>query len=189
LYRATPTREPCDLGRSSAVLDEKQDDVDRAKETVASSFDLVVLLLDVRRVSTDDVNLFADALDGLRDRLPQSSPVLDRLREDVGNFSDHVEQSSDVVEQSRDDVEQSRDVVEQSRDDVEQSRDDVEQSSDVVEKSSHYVKESSERRSRPKSSSSGPREARIRLLHRRQEGRAHVEQHRASSSGLKSVVS
>jgi len=30
----------------------------------------VVLLLDVRRVSTDDVNLFADVLNGLRERLP-----------------------------------------------------------------------------------------------------------------------
>jgi hypothetical protein len=83
---------PADLGNTSAVLDERKDDVDRAEGTVGSSFDPLVRLLDVRRVSTDDVNLFADVLDELRDRLPQSSPVLDRLREDVEKFSDHVKQ-------------------------------------------------------------------------------------------------
>jgi hypothetical protein len=54
-----------------------KDDVDRANGTVGSSFGPVVLLRDVRRVSTDDVNLFADVLDDLRDRPPQSSPALD----------------------------------------------------------------------------------------------------------------
>ena len=101
-----------------------------------SPFGPVVLLLDVRRVSTDDVDLFADGIDGPRDRLPHSSPVLDRLRENVGKFSDHLKQL-------RDDVKQLRDVVKQSRDDV--------------EKSSHYVKESSQRRFGPQSSSSGLR--------------------------------
>jgi SMC interacting uncharacterized protein involved in chromosome segregation len=96
----------------------------------------VVLLLDVRRVSTDDVNLFADVLDDLRERLPQSSPALDQLREDVEKVSDHVKEL--------------RDHVKELRDHVKQSRDDVEESS-------HDVKESSQRRFGLQSSSSGLR--------------------------------
>jgi hypothetical protein len=132
-----------DLGDTSAVLEERKDDVDGPRETVGSSFGPVVLLLDVRRVSTDDVNLFADVLDDLRDRPPQSSPVLDQLREDVGRFSDHVKKL-------RADVKELRDPVNELRDHVKELRDDV-------EKSSHCVKESSQRRLRPKSSRSGLR--------------------------------
>jgi len=159
---------PADLGNTSAVLDESKDDVDRAEETVGPSFGPLLVLLDVRPEWTDDLNPFSPVLEGFRNCVPQSSPVLDRLQEDVGKFSDHVKPL-------RDDVKQSRDHVKQSRDDV--------------EKSSHYLNESSEQRSRPRSSSSGPQEARERLLHRRQEGGAHVDEDRASSSGLESVVS
>ena len=118
-----------DLGDSSALLDESKDDLDEANGIVGSSFRPLVRVLDVRRVSTDDVNLFPDVLDGLRDRLPQSSPVLDQLREDVEKFSDHAKEL---------------------RDDVKQSRDDVKESS-------HDVKESSQRRFGLQSSSSGLR--------------------------------
>jgi len=52
----------------------------------------VVGLLDVRLASTDDVNVFANVLDGLRDGLPQPSPVLDQLREDVEESSDRVKE-------------------------------------------------------------------------------------------------
>jgi hypothetical protein len=75
------------------VLDERKDDVDASKETVGSSFGPLLPLLDGALASTDDVNLFADVLEGLRDGLSQPSPVLDELREDVEESSDHLEQS------------------------------------------------------------------------------------------------
>jgi hypothetical protein len=84
---------PADLGNTSAVLDERKDDVDRAEGTVGSSFDPLVRLLDVRLASTDDVNRCADVLEGLRDGLPRPSPVLDELRQDVDESSDHVKKS------------------------------------------------------------------------------------------------
>jgi hypothetical protein len=58
-------------------------------------------------VSTDDVNLFPDDLDDLRDRLPQSSPVVDRVRDDVEKLWDHLKQLRDHVKQLRHDVKQS----------------------------------------------------------------------------------
>jgi hypothetical protein len=61
---------PADLGDTSPVLDKRKDDVDRTTGTVGSSFDPRLGLLDVRCVSRDDVNLFVDVLDGLRDLLP-----------------------------------------------------------------------------------------------------------------------
>jgi hypothetical protein len=121
---------------------------------VGSSSGPLVHLLDVRRVSTDDVNLFADVLEGLRDGLPPPSPVLDKLREDL--------------EESSHDVKEERDEVKKIRDDVKESRDDV-------KKSSHDVKESLHVGLQLKSGRSELRAVGKRLLHHRQEGRAHVE--------------
>jgi hypothetical protein len=53
----------------------------------------VLPLLDVRVAKTDDLNLFAPALEALRDGLPQPSPVLDELREDLEESSDHLKES------------------------------------------------------------------------------------------------
>ena len=64
---------------------------------MGSSFDHLVRLLDVRPVSTDDVNLFADVLEDPRDSLPQPSPVLDQFREDVEETFNNVKESRDHV--------------------------------------------------------------------------------------------
>jgi hypothetical protein len=84
---------PADLGQTSAVLDERKDDLDPIKETVGSSFGRLLPLLDVRLASADDLNLFSPVLEGLRDGLSQPSPVLDELREDVEESSDHLKES------------------------------------------------------------------------------------------------
>jgi hypothetical protein len=60
---------PADLGDTSAVLEERKDDIDQPRRIVGSSLGLLVVLRDVRPVSTDDVNPFSPALEGLRDRL------------------------------------------------------------------------------------------------------------------------
>ena len=60
---------------------------------MGSSFAPVVRLLDARLASTDDVNLFSDVLDGLRHGTSQPSAVLDELREDVEESSDHLKES------------------------------------------------------------------------------------------------
>ena len=82
-------------------------DVDRPRETVGSSFGLMVVLLDVRFASTDDVHPFSPALQGLRDRLSRRTPLLEELREDrdesshYGNkFRDDVEDSSHYLKDS-----------------------------------------------------------------------------------------
>jgi hypothetical protein len=85
-------------------------------------------LRDVGSHSTDDLDLFAAAVESLRDGLPHPSPVRGELRESLEKSSHDVKQSRDDREQSRDDREQSRDHREQSRDHREQSRDDREQS-------------------------------------------------------------
>jgi len=124
-------------------------------------FGRLVGLRDLRLAKAEVVNLFANVLDGLRDGLPQTSPVLDQLRDDVEETSLHVKQS-------RDHVKQSRDHVKESRHDLEKSSQYVKQSSQYVEKSSQYVKQSSQRRSKPRSVRSEPRAVRKQLLHRRQ---------------------
>jgi hypothetical protein len=114
---------PPDLGHPSSLLDERKDDGDRAKGTVGSSSDPLVHLLDVRRVSTDDLDLFSPALAGLRDGLSRPCPLLDELREDRDESSHYRKKY----------------------------RDDVEDASHYLKDSLHYLKEASHRRFRPKS--------------------------------------
>ena len=64
-------------------------------------------LLDVRRISTDDLNLVSPALAGFRDRLSRPCPLLDELRADRDesphyrkNFRDDVEDSSHYLKDS-----------------------------------------------------------------------------------------
>jgi hypothetical protein len=94
-----------------------------AKGTVGSSSDPLVPLLDVRRVSTDDLDLFSPALAGLRDGLSRPCPLLDELREDRDESSHYRKKY----------------------------RDDVEDASHYLKDSLHYLKEASHRRFRPKS--------------------------------------
>jgi len=81
-------------------LDERKDDLEQIKETLGSSFGLLLLLLDVRPPSTDDLKLFSPVLEGLRDDVPQSSPVLDPLREDLEESSHRLNESSQYVKES-----------------------------------------------------------------------------------------
>jgi NAD(P)-dependent dehydrogenase (short-subunit alcohol dehydrogenase family) len=69
-------------GDTSVVLAERKPDVERRRETVGSSFGLLVVLLDVGFVWTDDVNPVSPALQGLRDRLSRLTPSAHELRED-----------------------------------------------------------------------------------------------------------
>jgi chromosome segregation ATPase len=108
-----------------------------------------------------------------------------RHRED---FRDDVEESFHRVEESPDDREEPRHHREELRDDVEELRDDVEESRDDVEESRDDVKESSQGRFQLKSSRSEAGSARKRIPHHRREGRAPVEGHLASSTGLESDV-
>jgi hypothetical protein len=153
---------PADIGDTSAVLEERKDDVDRPRETVGSSFGLLVVLRDVRPVSTDDVNPFSPSLQGLRDRLSRPRPLLDELREDR-------DESSHYGKRFRDDVEE--DFSHYLNDSVHYRKDSL-----------HCLKEASHRRFRPKS-------VRKRRLPCVQDGAAHVEGERASRFRLVAVVS
>jgi hypothetical protein len=78
--------------QTSAVLDERNDDVEPTKETVGLSFGPLLPLLDVRSTSTDDLNLFAAVLESLRHDLPQPSPVRGELRDDLEESSHDVKE-------------------------------------------------------------------------------------------------
>ena len=129
--------------------------------SVRSSFGSLVGLLDVRLVKVDDVDVLADVFDGLGDGLPQPSPVLDELREDVEESSPHLKEFPDRVKELRHDVEE--------------SSDDLKKSSPYVKQSSQYVKQSSQRRLQPRSVRSAPRAVRNQLLDHRKQGGAYVE--------------
>jgi hypothetical protein len=124
-------------------------------------------------------------------RSPRSQPVLMVVMCIESHDFDHTFNPTPerLLERSSDEVEHSSHEVKESRDDVERSSDEVERSSHDVEESSHDVEESSQRRFQPKLARCGPRDGVERLLHRRREGVAHVEEKFASSSRLKSVVS
>jgi hypothetical protein len=84
-----------------------RDDLEQTKETVASSFARLPLLVDVRLVSTYDLSLFSSVKGDPRDGLPQLSPVLDELRKDREESFHHVKELRDDVNELRDHVEQS----------------------------------------------------------------------------------
>jgi hypothetical protein len=157
-----------DLGDTSAVLAERKPDVDRPRQTVGSSFALLIVLLDVRFVSTDDVNPVSPALQGLRDRLSRRTPLLEELREGR-------DESSQYGNKFRDDVEDCSHYLKESLHYLKESL-------HYLKESLHYLKDASHRRFRPKSE-------RIRLLHRLQDDIAYVEGERASRLRLVAVVS
>jgi hypothetical protein len=128
---------------------------------VGSSFGLLLVLRDVRPVSTDDVNRFSPPLQGLRDRLSRPGPLLDELREDR-------DESSHYGENFRDDVD---DVTHYLNDSLHYLKDSLD-----------YLKEASHRRFRPKS-------VRKRPLPCVQDGAADVEGARASRFRPVAVVS
>ena len=71
---------PADLGHSSSVLDERKADRDRFTETVGSSSGPVLLLLDVRLASADDLDLLSAVRSELRNLLGRFPPVLGEFR-------------------------------------------------------------------------------------------------------------
>jgi len=164
---SSPRTSPADPAHTSAVLDERKDDVHPTNETVGPLLGRMVGLLDVRLVSTDDVNVFGNVLDRPGDGLPWPPPVLEQLGADVEESSDHVEESRDHVKESRDHVKESRDHVKESRDHVKESSDDLEKSSHYVTESLHYVEQSSQRRLKLRSVRSELRAVRKQLLDRR----------------------
>jgi hypothetical protein len=138
-----------------------KDDVDRRRESVRSSFDLLVVLCDVRPVSTDDVKPSIPALQGLGDRLSRPRPLLDEPR-------DERDESSHDGKALRDDVEDFSRYVNDSL--------------YYLKESLHYLKEASHRRSRSKS----VRKRRLPCVY---DGAACVEGERASSFRFLAVVS
>ena len=143
---SSPRTSPADPAHTSAVLDERKDDVHPTNETVGPLLGRMVGLLDVRLVSTDDVNVFGNVLDRPGDGLPWPPPVLEQLGADVEESSDHVKES---------------------RDHVKESSDDLEKSSHYVKESLHYVEQSSQRRLKLRSVRSELRAVRKQLLDRR----------------------
>jgi hypothetical protein len=114
---------------------------------------------------------------------------VDQTKETVGSSYGYLLPLLDVRQASTDAVNVFSPVRDGLRDGLRLSSPVLDELREDLEESSHDVKESSQRRFQLKSSRSPPREAMVRLLHHRREGTAHVERHRASSSGLKSVVS
>ena len=135
---------------------------------MGSSFGLLVVLCDVRPASTDDVDPFPPALQGLRDRLSRPRPLRGDLREDR-------DESSDYGKNIRDDVEDISHYLKESLHYLKESL-------HYRKESLHYLKEASHRRFRPKS-------ARKRRLACVQDGVAYVEGERASRFRLVAVVS
>jgi hypothetical protein len=128
----------------------------------------VSFLRDVRPASTDDVNPFSPALQGLRDRLSRPGPLLDDLREDRDEPSHHGKKVRDDVE----------DFSHYLNDSLHYLNDSLHYLNDSL----HYLKEASDRRFRPKS-------VRKRRLSCVRDGAAYVEGERASRFRLVAVVS
>jgi hypothetical protein len=97
---------------------------------VGSSFDPLLLLLDVRPAKVDDLDLSSPALAGLRDRLSRSCPLLD---------------------EPRDDREESPYCRKRLGDDVEESLHYLKESLHYLKESLHSLKQASHRRFRPTS--------------------------------------
>ena len=132
-------------------------------------------LLDVRRISTDDLNLVSPALAGFRDRLSRPCPLLDELRADRDESSHHGKKL-------RDDVEDISHYLKESLHYLKESLHYLKESLHYLKESLHYRKEASHRRFRPES-------ARKRRLACVQDGVAYVEGERASRFRLVAVVS
>ncbi len=83
-----------DLGHSSPVLDERKADRDRFTETVGSSSGPLLLLLDVRLVSSDDRNPLSPVRGELRNLLGRPRPDGGKLRDDLKRIVPSLFQSS-----------------------------------------------------------------------------------------------
>jgi hypothetical protein len=121
---------------------------------VGSSFGLLVVLLDVRFVSTDDVNPLSPARQGLRDRVSRRTPILDELRDDRDESSHYGNEFRDAAE---DGSHYLKDSLHYLKDSLHYLKDSL-----------HYLSDASHRRFRSEA-------VRKRLLHRVQDDLACVE--------------